>query len=182
MERPPMTTHLRPMIKIKVDHPLVSLPRQSCLQQDYVSLKSERPDLSDDVQHNQAGLVFSEPHFPARPPIDAYGDGGFRFADALHKGALLCVPSGTYGWNVTEETMLLEASLERVFGEADGIEVFLLGTGSVLKRIPDDLRQKFRDHGIMADPMATGPAVRTYNVLLSEGRAVAAGFLPVDQA
>lgn len=129
-----------------------------------------------------AGIIFSEPHFPARPPIEAYGDGGFRFADAAHKGALLCVPSGTYGWTVDQDSVLSETALRRVFDEAAQIEVFLLGTGDTVRRLPDALRQTFRDHGILADPMATGPAVRTYNVLLSEGRAVAAGFLPVERA
>lgn len=135
-----------------------------------------------EIDQQQAGLIFSEPHFPARPPIDAYGEGGFRFAGAAHKGALLCVPSGTYGWSVDEQTLMSEAALQRVLEEADQIEVFLLGTGDAMRQLPQVLRQKFRDHAIMADPMATGPAVRTYNVLLSEGRAVAAGFLPVERA
>ena len=40
-------------------------------------------------------------HFPRRAPIDAYGNGGFRFADMSHRGSILIVPSGIYAWDVT---------------------------------------------------------------------------------
>ena len=40
-------------------------------------------------------------HFPRRAPIDAYGNGGFRFADMSHRGSILIVPSGVYAWDVT---------------------------------------------------------------------------------
>ena len=135
-----------------------------------------------DVGEGRSGLVFHAAHFPGRPPIDAYGGGGFRFSGASHRGALLCVPTGVYAWNVDLETLYAPTSMERILNEAAQIEVLLLGTGDNLVPIPADLRTLFREHGIMADPMATGPAVRTYNVLLSEGRPVAAGFLPVATA
>ncbi len=45
-----------------------------------------------------AGMVIREAHFPGRAPIEAYGNGGFRFADMSHRGSLLCLPSGVYGW------------------------------------------------------------------------------------
>ena len=41
-------------------------------------------------------------------------------------------------------------------------------------------RQALREHGIQADAMTTGAAVRTFNVLLAEGRAVAAALIAVD--
>ena len=31
---------------------------------------------------------------PGRAPIDAYGNGGFRFADMSHRGSILALPSG----------------------------------------------------------------------------------------
>ena len=44
------------------------------------------------------GIVIREAHFPGRPPIDAYGNGGFRFAGMSHTGSLLILPSGIHGW------------------------------------------------------------------------------------
>ncbi len=46
----------------------------------------------------QTGIEIRAAHFPGRAPIDAYGNGGFRFAGMSHKGSLLCLPSGVYGW------------------------------------------------------------------------------------
>ena len=44
-----------------------------------------------------AGLAASA-HYPGRAPIDAYGNGGFRFADMSHRGSILCLPTGIYAW------------------------------------------------------------------------------------
>jgi len=55
----------------------------------------------------------------------------------------------------------------------------LIGSGVDLLPIKAELRSKLRKAHISADPMATGAAVRTYNVLVAEGRAVAAAFLAV---
>ncbi|WP_395176168.1 Mth938-like domain-containing protein [Roseibium alexandrii] len=126
------------------------------------------------------GLEIRDAHFPGRAPLDAYGDGGFRFAEMSHRGSLLCVPSGIYGWNLTTPAEFRLEAFERVFEEQPDIEVLLVGTGPDLSPLSADLKGAFREAGILADPMSTGAAVRTYNVLLSEGRAVAAALLAVD--
>lgn len=123
------------------------------------------------------GTVIRPAHFPDRAPIDAYGNGGFRFANMSHTGGLLCLPSGIHGW---PEAGLGEAAFARALAEAEAIEILLVGTGTSLVPIPEELRRQFRRHRIMADSMSTGAAVRTYNVLLAENRAVAAALLPVD--
>lgn len=127
----------------------------------------------------QKGIEIREAHFPGRAPIDAYGNGGFRFADMSHKGSLLCLPSGIYGWDVSNPEDLSAGNFERLFKEADEIEILLVGSGLDLVPLHDGLRKKLRSVNISADPMATGAAVRTYNVLVAEGRAVAAAFLAV---
>ena len=129
---------------------------------------------------NQPGIEIHEAHFPGRAPIDAYGNGGFRFAEMSHKGSLLCVPSGIYAWDVSTPDELTVENFERVLSEADDIEILLVGSGANLVPIKQELRRKLREVNISADPMATGAAVRTYNVLVAEGRAVAAAFLAVE--
>jgi uncharacterized protein len=119
-------------------------------------------------------------HFPGRAPIDAYGNGGFRFADMSHRGSLLCLPSGIYGWEPRDPAALARADFARLFAEAAGIEVLLVGMGTDLRRLPQDLREALRAERISADSMSTGAAVRTYNVLLAEDRAVAAALVAVD--
>jgi uncharacterized protein len=125
-------------------------------------------------------LTIRDAHFPGRAPIDAYGNGGFRFAGMSHRGSLLCLPSGIYGWNAPADGKLTELDLARVFAEAGDIEILLVGTGKDLVPIAVPLRQRLRDAHIIADSMSTGAAVRTYNVVLAEGRAVAAGLIAVE--
>ena len=69
-----------------------------------------------------------EAHFPGRAPIDAYGNGGFRFADMSHRGSILCLPSGVHGWDVADMDAVTPESFARVF-EADAIDLLLFGTG-----------------------------------------------------
>lgn len=126
------------------------------------------------------GIQIRDAHFPGRAPIDAYGDGGFRFADMSHIGSLLCLPSGIHGWHATSDSELDVALFERVFDEASDIEVLLVGTGVDLRRLPQVVKIRLRDAKIISDPMNTGAAVRTYNVMLAEQRAVAAALIAVE--
>lgn len=127
-----------------------------------------------------SGLVIRDAHFPGRAPIEAYGNGAFRFADMSHRGSLLCLPSGIHGWEPADPARLCEEDFERIFAEAEGIEILLVGTGLDLRPIDAGSRARFRELGIAADPMSTGAAVRTFNVLLSEERSVAAALVAVD--
>ncbi|TNB46744.1 hypothetical protein FF124_17340 [Martelella lutilitoris] len=125
------------------------------------------------------GIEIREAHFPGKAPIDTYGNGGFRFADMSHRGSLLCVPSGIHGWDVTAPEEMSIAAFERVLDQADDIEVLLVGTGLDMVILPKPLREALRAKKIVADPMNTGAAVRTYNILLGEERAVAAALIAV---
>ncbi|MGX5666125.1 hypothetical protein G6N76_11370 [Rhizobium daejeonense] len=125
------------------------------------------------------GIVIRQAHFPGRAPIDAYGNGGFRFADMSHRGSLLLLPSGVYGWGLDEGEPLTVAAFERVLDESKDIEVLLVGTGKQLRPLPAELKAALKALGISSDPMSTGAAVRTYNIMLAEQRAVAAAVIAV---
>ncbi|MCF6112262.1 Mth938-like domain-containing protein [Mesorhizobium muleiense] len=126
------------------------------------------------------GIVIREAHFPGRAPIEAYGNGGFRFADMSHRGSLLCLPSGIYGWEPADPLALTAADFVKLLNEADQVEILLVGAGKDLRPLPAALRAALKAAGIAADPMLTGAAVRTYNVLLAENRAVAAALIAVE--
>lgn len=121
-----------------------------------------------------------EAHFPGRAPIDSYGNGGFRFADMSHKGSILCLPSGIYAWDISNPDQLLPDKFDQLLLEAGAIEILLVGTGQELLPLQGSLRDCLREHSVSADPMSTGAAVRTYNVLLAEKRAVAAALIAVE--
>lgn len=116
---------------------------------------------------------------PGRFPIDAYGNGGFRFADMSHRGSILALPSGIKAWPIGSIAELTDEVLEPVFAEAEEIELLLLGTGVDIAAIPARLRERLREAGIGLDVMQTGAAARTYNVLLAENRKVAAALVAV---
>jgi uncharacterized protein len=120
------------------------------------------------------------PHLPTPATIDAYGNGGFRFADMSHRGSLLCLPDGIWAWPVTQFSELDEAALAKVFAQAKAIDIFLIGCGREAALLPNALRARFRSLAISADTMPTGAAVRTYNILFGERRRVGAALIAVD--
>ena len=119
------------------------------------------------------------PHFPRPASIDAYGNGGFAFADMSHRGSLLCLPQGIWAWPVTKATQIDEASLERVFAGANEIDTLIVGTGLDVWMPSKALRESLRQVQIVLDPMQTGPAIRTYNIMMGERRRVAAALIAV---
>ena len=121
-----------------------------------------------------------EAHFPGRPPIDAYGNGGFRFAGISHRGSLLCLPAGMFAWDVATIDDITAATLAPVFAAADDIDVLLIGVGPDIAAIPRELREALRERRVIVEAVNTGSAIRTYNVLLAEERAVAAALIAVD--
>ncbi|MES5097122.1 Mth938-like domain-containing protein [Agrobacterium sp. BA1120] len=126
------------------------------------------------------GIEIRPAHFPGRAPIDAYGNGGFRFADMSHRGSLLCLPSGIHGWDVEDNTMLTVEAFSRILEQAGEIEFLLVGTGDGMRILPKELKAALKEAGISVDAMSTGAAVRTYNIMLSESRAVAAALIAVE--
>jgi uncharacterized protein len=123
---------------------------------------------------------FHAPHLPRLAPIEAYGKGGFRFAGMSHRGSLLCLPSGIWAWPVNSAAGIDEAALQPVFAEAEAIGLFLLGAGGESWTVPDALRLRFHALGINVEVSRTGSAVSTFNILLGEGRRVAAGLIAVE--
>jgi uncharacterized protein len=117
------------------------------------------------------------PHLPYPAPIDAYGDGGFRFAGLSHRGSLLCLPDGIWAWPVANPQAVTADTLAPVFESAARIDLFILGTGHDPWVAPPALRERFREHGLRWEAMPTSAAIRTYNVLIAEGRRVAAALI-----
>jgi uncharacterized protein len=119
------------------------------------------------------------PHFPRSAPIDGYGKGGFTFADMSHRGSLLCLPDSIWSWDVTQPGQIDRTSLARVFDAANRIDTLIIGTGTEFWMPPPDLRSALRALHVVLDAMQTGPAIRTYNVMIGERRRVAAALIAV---
>ena len=123
-------------------------------------------------------IEMRQAHFKGKSPIEAYGAGGFRFAETSHKGALLCAPSGFYSVDLTS-CYIDSQDLNQIIALREEIEILLIGTGINIVPISIEAKALLNKHNISTDIMNTGAAVRTYNILLSEDRAVAALLYPV---
>ena len=105
-------------------------------------------------------------------PIDGYGSGFFRVGGTRIDGAVIVTATGVSGWRgYTDLDPLLALSEE--------IDVLFVGTGSVITHLPTAMRTALEVAGIGVEAMDSPTAARTYNVLLSEGRRIAAALLPV---
>jgi uncharacterized protein len=120
--------------------------------------------------------------YPQQALIDGYGNGGFRFANMSHRGSLLCLPTGMHKWDVTRPADITTDSLALVLAAADQIDVLLVGLGNEIAGFDKSIREALSDKGIIVEAIATGGAVRTYNILLSENRAVGAALIAVESS
>ncbi len=119
-------------------------------------------------------------HYPGRAPIDAYGNGGFRFADMSHRGSLIIVPSGIYAWDATSMDDVTPEACAALLREMASPGIVLLGTGATHVIPSEPVRRAFAEAGLGLEAMTTGAACRTYNILLAEHRDVGAALLAVD--
>ncbi|GAA3872570.1 Mth938-like domain-containing protein [Celeribacter arenosi] len=114
----------------------------------------------------------NEMPFEDAVPIDGYGPGFFRVGGKLYQGAVICLSAEVTLWSgLTDRDALLAL--------AGKIDVLLVGTGAEMAHIDADLRTALEDLDIGVEAMASPTACRSYNVLASEGRRVAAALLPV---
>ena len=118
-------------------------------------------------------------HLPHAAPIDAYGNGGFRFADMSHRGSLLCLPDGIWAWPVERAEEIDEQALALVFAKANELDTLIIGTGREMCSVSTRAAAGVAAAGVVVDAMQTGPAIRVYNIMIGERRRVAAGLIAV---
>lgn len=114
------------------------------------------------------------PVIPAgRKLITAYGDGGFRISGEAFIGSVLVFPDKVLPWDAS-------LAADSLAPAADAkVEILLIGCGRSMAFIEPELRASMRQAGVVIDAMDTGAAARTYNVLMAEGRKVAAALMAV---
>jgi uncharacterized protein len=91
-------------------------------------------------------------------------------------GSVLILPDSTLEWDVGAMAALTETSFDAVVRRGD-VEILILGTGARMAPVPSAIRLALKRAGIAVEPMDTGAACRTYNVLVAEDRRVAAALL-----
>ncbi len=115
-----------------------------------------------------------------RQLVTAYGNGGFRINNQAFKGSVLVFPDRAIEWPIASMDELTADSLSQVAEATPPVEVLLVGCGASLAFIRPEIREPLREAGIVIDGMDTGAACRTYNVLLSEERRIAAALIAIE--
>ena len=120
------------------------------------------------------------PFVPAdRQLVIGYGDLGFTITKVRYEGSVLVFPDRVVAWPVTSFAELTVESLAPVVAAQPQPTILIIGCGKGMQAVPRDLRATLRAEGIVIEAMDTGAACRTYNVLMTEGRDVAAAFIAV---
>ncbi len=118
---------------------------------------------------------------PGNHAIAAYGQGAFAFAGMSHAGSILATPKGVRPIEATSIEDLTPIALAPLLAESvehpGSIEFVVIGTGGKMAPIPKASRAALGQAGLRFEAMATGPALRVYNVMQSEGRRVAAALI-----
>ena len=114
-----------------------------------------------------------------RQLIQSYGDGRFTISNQIYDHPVIVFPEQTVFWEPNNLTAPTLDSFEPVFDSDPTVDILLVGCGPVTIFIPPVFQQKMKETGVVLEPMDTGSACRTYNVLLTEERRVAAALIPV---
>jgi uncharacterized protein len=114
-----------------------------------------------------------------RKIVTSYGDGLFRFGTEKAEGSILLFATEILPWPHTDlESIDIDAFAE-VIARSEKIDILLLGMGAHMQPVKTAWRNALRPYGIVIEPMDTGAACRTFNVLQSEERRVAAALIAV---
>ena len=117
---------------------------------------------------------------PARVQvIRSYGPGYFLIGERDWREPVLVTPTATTAWSVTRAEELSLASLDALKQASAPTELLVLGCGPRAVFIPPALRGELKAAGVALEVVDTGSACRIYNVLLAEGRRVAAALIPL---
>lgn len=128
-----------------------------------------------------------------RQVIQGYKNGVFKISNVLYHQPVIVFPDRVELWPVEASQIILpdddtvvppsaatdlNPAMDPVMLRSRDVELLLLGTGTVMHPLQPALKDWFKAQRIRCEVMDTGAASRTYNVLLAEGRLVAAALLP----
>ena len=125
-------------------------------------------------------LDISPVDFEGRNIIQSYGNGKFQISDKKYDHSVLVFPDLIIPWSPIDTNNLIVDDFKKVLTVGPIVELLLLGCGKTTWFLPLPLRDELKEMGLVLEPMDTGAACRTFNVLLGENRRIAAALMLVD--
>ena len=111
--------------------------------------------------------------------IRSYGPGHFKISERDWRSPVLVTPTRTTAWDVTRAEDLALDNLAALKEAPTPTELLVVGCGPRSVFLPPALRESLKAAGLSLEVVDTGSACRIYNVLLAEGRRVAAALIPI---
>jgi uncharacterized protein len=111
--------------------------------------------------------------------IRTYGPGHFLISDRDWREPVLVTPAATMAWPVTRADALSLANVASVKHGPAPADLLVVGCGTRAMFIAPAVRAQLKAAGLSLEVMDTGAACRLYNVLLAEGRRIAAALVPL---
>jgi len=133
-----------------------------------------------EFRHRRESIVFEPEVAQGSLLVEGYGSGYFKVASRRIESAIVLQARSVRELAARSLDDLVQYDPRDWFAD-EKPEILFLGTGKRFDLPPKALKDLYADAGITLEPMDTGAAARTYNVLLIEGRRVAALMLPVDE-
>ncbi len=137
---------------------------------------SEEPKASDEG----SGITIRQEHRDDLLLVDGYGDGGFRVKGRRYAGPVVIMENGIWPMKLLPNGEIDPEIADILDKNTPRPDIILLGMGERMTLPPKALKEALKAKKLSFDPMDSGAAARTYNVLLMEGRRVAALLLPID--
>ena len=125
-------------------------------------------------------LDISPVDFEGRNIIQSYGNGKFQINDKQFDHSILVFSDQIIPWAPIDTNNLIVDDFKKVLTVGPIVELLLLGCGKTTWFLPLPLRDELKEMGLVLEPMDTGAACRTFNVLLGEDRRIAAALMLVD--
>ncbi len=126
-------------------------------------------------------MELSNTDFGNQPPIEAYGDGGFRLVKKRVEGSMFLLPDvGMFPWTPKQVSDVTPDMFSEIIAAAPTFDLLLIGSGREMQFPSRDVHDHLSSIPLHFEVMDTGAACRTYNVLLGEGRRVATALIAVE--
>ena len=116
---------------------------------------------------------------PHGPVVQGFAGGGFSVDGGIYK-ALLLTPERAEGWQAPSLAELKPGHLQPLLDLKPPPEFLLLGTGAAMAFPPRALVAALEQQNIGIEAMDSRAAARTWGMLRSEGRWIAAALMPLN--
>lgn len=112
-----------------------------------------------------------------RQIIQSYSAGGFKISGQAYQGPVIVFPDRTVPWTASSAAELKPGDFDML--DRKDLDVVLIGCGAQGARLDREVVNALKSRGVLPEAMDTGAACRTYNVLMADGRRIAAALLPL---